>query len=152
MKKQIALMSVLSPLAATAQNDSIMYGNDKMNVVIGVITIIFIGLGAYLFSLDKKIKKLEDEKYAEFEKLGETASEIKRNAKITEIQDLQQRIENYRTSASQQIQQKQAEIENRIYDDFSKKGNSKFLNPPPYTLPVVIHIIHQNGSEVDGYP
>jgi CcmD family protein len=62
MKKQIALMSVLSPLAATAQNDSIMYGNDKMNVVIGVITIIFIGLGAYLFSLDRKIKKLEDEK------------------------------------------------------------------------------------------
>lgn len=50
------------------------------------------------------------QKYAEFEKLGETASEIKRNAKITEIQDLQQRIENYRTSASQQIQQKQAEI------------------------------------------
>ena len=62
MKKQIALMSVLSPLAAEAQNDSIMYGNDKMNVVIGVITIIFIGLGAYLFSLDRKIKKLEDEK------------------------------------------------------------------------------------------
>ena len=62
MKKQIALMSVLSPLAAAAHNDSIMYGNDKMNVVIGVITIIFIGLGAYLFSLDRKIKKLEDEK------------------------------------------------------------------------------------------
>ncbi|HCD48487.1 MAG TPA: CcmD family protein [Cryomorphaceae bacterium] len=62
MKKQIALMSVLSPLAAAAQNDSIMYGNDKMNVVIGVITIIFIGIGAYLFSLDRKIKKLEDEK------------------------------------------------------------------------------------------
>ena len=62
MKKQIALMSVLSPLAAAAQNDRIMYGNDKMNVVIGVITIIFIGLGAYLFSLDRKIKKLEDEK------------------------------------------------------------------------------------------
>lgn len=55
-------MSVLSPLAAAAQNDSIMYGNNKMNVVIGVITIIFIGLGAYLFSLDRKIKKLEDEK------------------------------------------------------------------------------------------
>lgn len=62
MKKQIALFSALSPFAARAQNDSVMYGNEKMNVVIGVITIIFIGLGAYLFSLDKKIKKLEDEK------------------------------------------------------------------------------------------
>ena len=62
MKKQIALFSALSPLSAAAQNDSVMYGNEKMNVVIGVITIIFIGLGAYLFSLDRKIKKLEDEK------------------------------------------------------------------------------------------
>lgn len=62
MKKQIALLSPLCPFAAAAQNESIMYGNDKMNVVIGVITIIFIGLGAYLFSLDRKIKKLEDEK------------------------------------------------------------------------------------------
>ena len=62
MKKQIALFSALSPLAAAAQNGSVMYGNEKMNVVIGVITIIFIGLGAYLFSLDRKIKKLEDEK------------------------------------------------------------------------------------------
>jgi len=62
MKKQIALFSVLSPLGAAAQNESVMYGNEKMNVVIGVITIIFIGLGAYLFSLDRKIKKLEDEK------------------------------------------------------------------------------------------
>jgi CcmD family protein len=62
MKKQIALLSTLGPIATAAQNESIMYGNDKMNVVIGVITIIFIGLGAYLFSLDRKIKKLEDEK------------------------------------------------------------------------------------------
>ena len=62
MKKLIALFSAFSPLAVAAQNDSVMYGNEKMNVVISVITIIFIGLGAYLFSLDRKIKKLEDEK------------------------------------------------------------------------------------------
>lgn len=62
MKKLIALFSAFSPLVVAAQNDSVMYGNEKMNVVIGVITIIFIGLGAYLFSLDRKIKKLEDEK------------------------------------------------------------------------------------------
>ena len=62
MKKQISLFSAFAPLAAAAQNDSVMYGNEKLNVVIGVITIIFIGLGAYLFFLDRKIKKLEDEK------------------------------------------------------------------------------------------
>ena len=44
MKKQIALFSVFAPLTAAAQNDGMMYGNEKMNVVIGVITIIFIGL------------------------------------------------------------------------------------------------------------
>ena len=62
MKKQIALFSAFTHLVAAAQNDGLMYGNEKMNVVIGVITIIFIGLGAYLFSIDRKIKKLEDEK------------------------------------------------------------------------------------------
>ncbi|MCG6186703.1 OmpH family outer membrane protein [Maribellus maritimus] len=55
------------------------------------------------------------QKYTEFEQLGEEASEVKRNAKITEIQDLQQRIENYRATAQQQIQQKQAEVLQPIY-------------------------------------
>jgi outer membrane protein len=50
------------------------------------------------------------QKYAEFEQLGEEISEVKRNAKITEIQDAQQRIENYRSTAQQQIQQKNAEV------------------------------------------
>jgi outer membrane protein len=56
------------------------------------------------------------QKYTEFEQLGEAASEVKRNAKITEIQDLQQRIENYRNTAQQQIQQKQAEVLQPIYE------------------------------------
>lgn len=56
------------------------------------------------------------QKYTEFEQLGEDASEVKRNAKITEIQDLQQRIENYRATAQQQIQQKQAEVLQPIYE------------------------------------
>ena len=34
------------------------------------------------------------QKYTEFEQLGEAASEVKRNAKINEIQDLQQQIKN----------------------------------------------------------
>ena len=33
----------------------------KLYVVIGVLSIILIGLGIYLFSLDRKIKKLEDQ-------------------------------------------------------------------------------------------
>ncbi len=49
-------------------------------------------------------------KLAEFEALGEDASEIKKNAKISEIQDVQQRIQNYQVTAQQQIQQKQGEL------------------------------------------
>lgn len=53
---------------------------------------------------------------AEFEALGETASEIKKNAKIEEIQGLQQRIQNYQQTAQQQLQTKNTEIMKPIYD------------------------------------
>jgi len=46
----------------------------------------------------------------QFEQLGADASEIKRNAKVAEIQDLQQRIQNYGQAAQGQIQQKNAEL------------------------------------------
>ena len=49
-------------------------------------------------------------KLAGFEQLGEDASDIKKNAKITEIQDIQQRIQNYQATAQQQLQQKQGEL------------------------------------------
>ena len=54
-------------------------------------------------------------KMAEFEKLGDTASEIKKNAKVTEIQDLQQRIQNYQQNAQQQLQQKQTDLFKPIF-------------------------------------
>lgn len=34
-------------------------GNEKFMVVIAVVLIIFLGIVAYLFSLDRKLKKLE---------------------------------------------------------------------------------------------
>ena len=37
-----------------------MVSSGKINVVIGVMLIIFIGLIIYLFSIDKKVKKIED--------------------------------------------------------------------------------------------
>ncbi|WP_297090757.1 OmpH family outer membrane protein [uncultured Draconibacterium sp.] len=59
-------------------------------------------------------------KLAEFEALGEAASEIKRNAKIAEIQDVQQRIQNYQVTAQQQVQQKQAELLTPVFDKAEK--------------------------------
>ena len=66
------------------------------------------------------MQKELQQKYAEFEQLGTEASEVKRNAKVTEIQDLQQRIDNYRNNAQQQIQQKNAELFQPIIEKAQK--------------------------------
>lgn len=56
------------------------------------------------------------QKLKELEQLGENASEVKRNAKISELQDIQQRIQNYHVTANQQLQQKQAELLQPVFD------------------------------------
>lgn len=59
-------------------------------------------------------------KLAEFEAMGTDASEIKKNAKVSEIQDIQQRIQNYQQTASQQVQQKQGELLQPVFDKAEK--------------------------------
>jgi outer membrane protein len=55
-------------------------------------------------------------KMTDFEALGDSASEIKKNAKIAEIQDMQQRIQNYQQTAQAQLQQKQTEVLKPVFD------------------------------------
>lgn len=55
-------------------------------------------------------------KLGEFEALGTDVSEIKRNAKVAEIQDIQQRMQNYQQTASQQVQQEQARLLQPVFD------------------------------------
>jgi len=59
-------------------------------------------------------------KMADFEALGDSVSEIKKNAKVAEIQDMQQRIQNYQQSANQQLQQKQTELLKPVFDKAEK--------------------------------
>jgi outer membrane protein len=59
-------------------------------------------------------------KMGEFEKMGEDVSEIKKNAKVAEIQDMQQRIQNYQQTAQQQLQQKQSELLQPVFDKAEK--------------------------------
>ncbi len=59
-------------------------------------------------------------KMGEFEKLDSSASEIKRNAKVAEIQDMQQRIQNYQQSAQQQLQAKQSELLQPVFTKAEK--------------------------------
>ena len=53
---------------------------------------------------------------SEFETMGDDVSDIKKNAKVAEIQDMQQRIQNYQQTAQQQLQEKQAELLQPVFD------------------------------------
>lgn len=59
-------------------------------------------------------------KLVEFEQLGDSVSEIKKNAKVAELQDMQQRIQNYQQTASTQLQQKQNELLKPVFEKAEK--------------------------------
>lgn len=54
-------VSVFAQESARDGMANLMYESGKMYVVIGVILLIFIGMAIYLFALDRRIKKMEDE-------------------------------------------------------------------------------------------
>ncbi len=41
--------------------ENTMFESGKINVVVGVVALVFILLVAYLFSIDRKVKKLEED-------------------------------------------------------------------------------------------
>ncbi len=78
----------------------------------------------------KQAKELEDQmgamqqelenKYKEYVAKRDSLSEIVRTAKESDIQDLQQRIQNFTQLAQQQLQQKQNEMLRPIFDKAQK--------------------------------
>lgn len=52
----------------------------------------------------------------DLEQMEEDVSKIKRDAKIDELQNIQQRIQNYKLTAQQQIQKKYEELLKPVYD------------------------------------
>jgi CcmD family protein len=69
MKKLVSLvLMLLCFVAVKAQNGQPVEMADKMRsegkiyVVIGTIVIVFAGLAIYLFSIDRRLKKIEKEK------------------------------------------------------------------------------------------
>lgn len=54
-------------------------------------------------------------KLKELEELGSDVSEVRRNAKFSELQSVQQRIQQYQQSAQQQVQLKYQELLDPIY-------------------------------------
>lgn len=64
MNKRIItlVLFLLSALTTFGQNEVTVAGDDKIFVVVGVLTVIFVGLAVYLFSIDRKITRLEKQK------------------------------------------------------------------------------------------
>lgn len=66
--KQIALLLFVlvstvgfaQPADSNVQMADKFYAEGKIYVVIGVVTIVFIGLAIYLFMIERKVKKLEE--------------------------------------------------------------------------------------------
>lgn len=65
MKKYLYLLVfLLISMSATAQDAEmadVMRSNGKIYVIVGIILIVLIGLIAYLFLLDRKITRLENQ-------------------------------------------------------------------------------------------
>lgn len=55
------LLFLITTLSNAASFEESMHESGKMNVVIGVISIIFIGIIVYLILLDRKLKRMEKE-------------------------------------------------------------------------------------------
>jgi hypothetical protein len=62
MNKFLLLFATLMPsLARAAENEPFMYQNGKIYVVVGVLLIIFLGISFFLWRLDKRIGRLEQD-------------------------------------------------------------------------------------------
>jgi len=58
----LSSMSVFAQGTAAVTMDDALQSNGKIYVVVSIIGIIFIGLTLYLFSIDRRLKKIENEK------------------------------------------------------------------------------------------
>ncbi len=61
----LSIILLLSSFASFAQNDAVemadgFYKEGKIYVVITILAIVLIGVAIYLFTIERKLKKLED--------------------------------------------------------------------------------------------
>ena len=110
-------------LAATTLNAQQKFGHVDLQALVQVMP----ERAAAETSFNKFQKELEDlltemskeyqAKLTELEQLQKdtSASELKRNQKFSDLQDMQQKMENFRNNAQQQLQAKQAELLNPVF-------------------------------------
>lgn len=115
----VAVFTVFTMATANAQTPK--FGHIDLQALVRIMpeyTVAETTMGEFQKELEDILGEMHKDyqtKLGELEALGEDASEIKRNAKIAEIQDVQQRIQNYQVTAQQQSNQKQAELIQPIF-------------------------------------
>ena len=119
---KIATVLFIVAVASTATNaQNLRFGHIEMNALIQVmpeVTTAMNELEKYQSELEEVLDELNSkyhELLLEFEQLGNDVSEVRRNAKIMEIQELGQRSENFRNNAMQQLEQKYNDLLQPIY-------------------------------------
>lgn len=124
MKFSAVLLFVI--VAASVNAQTLKFGHIDMQAIIQVMPERATAEAAFnKFQTDLEdvygdLQKDLQTKMDEFDKLGAEVSEVKRNAKVTEIQSLQQRMQDYQSTAQQQLQQKNSELMKPIYDKAQK--------------------------------
>ncbi|HPJ78802.1 MAG: OmpH family outer membrane protein [Prolixibacteraceae bacterium] len=128
MRKSSALLTIAALLmfAGFAGAQEAKFGHIDLQGLIQVMPERTAAEAAY----NKEAKGLEDQmgtmqqelenKYKEYVTKRDSLSDIVRSAKETDIQDLQQRIQNFSQVAQQQLQQKQAEMLRPIFEKAQK--------------------------------
>lgn len=124
MKLFVLLIFATATISATAQN--LKFGHVDLQALVQLMPerataeTDFNNFQTELEDVLGEMQQNYQQKLAELEQLGEDASEVRRNAKITELQELQQRVQNYQVTANQQLQQKQAELLQPVFDKAEK--------------------------------
>ena len=132
MKLAVVLLFAMATVTASAQK----FGHIDLQAIVQIMperTVAETEFNKFQADLEDILGEMQKDyqaKLASFEQLGPDASEIKKTAKITEIQDIQQRMQNYQQTAQGQLQQKQGELlqpvftkaENAIAEVAKEKG------------------------------
>ncbi len=112
MKLAVVLLFAIATVTASAQK----FGHIDLQAIVRIMpeyTAAGEEVNKFTSELEDVIGEMNKElqtKYAEFEQLGADVSEVMKTAKITDIQDIQQKIQTYQQTAQQQLQQKQGEL------------------------------------------
>jgi outer membrane protein len=120
MKSFVLLLFAAFTISASAQN--LKFGHIDLQALVQVMperTTAETEFNTFQTDLEEVLGEMQQnyqQKLVELEQLGEDASEVRRNAKISELQELQQRIQNYQVTAQQQLQQKQSELLSPVFE------------------------------------